>query len=49
MTESTKETAHQRVFENWLYQKYPTVFSLKNPIPLAIGVGEELLVTYFSN
>ncbi len=43
MTESTKETVNQRVFENWLYQKYPTVFRLKKPIPLAIGIGEELL------
>lgn len=43
MTESTKKNTNQRVFENWLYQKYPTVFSLKKPIPLAIGVGKELL------
>jgi sRNA-binding protein len=37
------ESANQRVFENWLYAMYPTVFRLKKPIPLAIGTGEELL------
>ena len=37
------ESANQRVFENWLYQTYPTVFKLKKPVPLAIGIGEELL------
>jgi sRNA-binding protein len=37
------ESANQRVFENWLYATYPTVFRLKKPIPLAIGTGEELL------
>lgn len=43
MTETPKETVNQRVFENWLYQKYPAVFSFKKPIPLAIGIGELLL------
>jgi sRNA-binding protein len=43
MTEISPLSVNQRVFDNWLYQQYPTVFKLKHPIPLAIGIGEELL------
>ena len=30
------------VLDDWLYQQYPLVFNHLNPIPLAIGIGEEL-------
>jgi len=43
MEKTIQESINQRVFENWLYQQYPNVFSFKNPIPLAIGTGEELM------
>ncbi|MDD5754563.1 MAG: hypothetical protein PHN45_07420 [Methylococcales bacterium] len=43
MSKTLQESINQRVFENWLYRQYPNVFSLKNPIPLAIGTGKELM------
>ncbi|MDD5754316.1 MAG: ProQ/FINO family protein [Methylococcales bacterium] len=43
MSKTLQESINQRVFENWLYRQYPNVFSLKTPIPLAIGTGEELM------
>jgi sRNA-binding protein len=31
------------VLDDWLCQQYPLVFNCANPIPLAIGTGEELM------
>ena len=32
-----------RVLDDWLFIQYPTVFRIKNPLPLALGTGKELL------
>jgi len=31
-----------RVLDDWLFIQYPTVFRIKNPLPLALGTGKEL-------
>ena len=42
MSKSTHEKARKKVFNDWLYKKYPAVFQEK-PIPLVIGISQELL------